>query len=276
MPDEEIIMLLYYTFPLGNEKIFLILQVYSPRRPSTIASEVQIMQNENNESKKKRFAGKGYYIALIACIMAVGISGYVFVKTARSSAVEASAEVTIPPTASAAPSAQSETSAKPSGDQTTASSGQDDLMEDAYETTMGNLDAETVQWPLEGDLLSSFSQEKLTYSQTMGDWRTHEGLDIAAEVGTPVYATQDGSVSAVYEDDFLGTVVVIAHSGDLATRYANLDQETSVAVGDSVSAGQTIGQVGHTALLETAEPDHLHFEVYENGNAVDPLDYLPE
>lgn len=234
------------------------------------------MQNENNESKKKRFAGKGYYIALIACIMAVGISGYVFVKTARSSAVEASAEVTIPPTASAEVSAEPGTSAKPAEDKTTASSAKDDLMEDAYEATMGSVEAETVEWPLEGDLLSSFSQEKLTYSQTMGDWRTHEGLDIAAQVGDPVRATQAGSVSAVYEDDFLGTVVVIAHSGDLATRYANLAQEPDVAVGDTVSAGQTIGQVGHTALLETAEPDHLHFEVYENGKAVDPLDYLPE
>lgn len=149
-------------------------------------------------------------------------------------------------------------------------------MEDAYEATMAEVQPEIVQWPLEGDLLSSFSQEKLTYSQTMGDWRTHEGLDIAAEMGATVYATQSGSVSAVYEDDFLGTVVVISHSGDLATRYANLAEEPCVAVGDSVSAGDTIGYVGHTALLETAEPDHLHFEVYENGSAVDPLEYLPE
>lgn len=228
------------------------------------------MQNENNE-KKSRFAGKGYYIALIACIMAVGISGYVFVKTVRSSAVETSAAASIPPTASQ--SAKPGSSEKPSGDEA-AASAQEDLMEDAYEATAAADD--TVTWPLEGDVLSSFSQEKLTYSQTMGDWRTHEGLDIAAEAGAPVSATQAGSVTAVYEDDFLGTVVVVSHSGDLATRYANLAEEPTVAVGDTVDAGQTIGYVGDTALLETAEPAHLHFEVYENGNAVDPLDYLPE
>lgn len=228
------------------------------------------MQNENNE-KKSRFAGKGYYIALIACIMAVGISGYVFVKTVRSSAVETSAAASIPPTASQ--SAKPGSSEKPSGDEA-AASAQEDLMEDAYEATAAADD--TVIWPLEGDVLSSFSQEKLTYSQTMGDWRTHEGLDIAAEAGAPVSATQAGSVTAVYEDDFLGTVVVVSHSGDLATRYANLAEEPTVAVGDTVDAGQTIGYVGDTALLETAEPAHLHFEVYENGNAVDPLDYLPE
>ena len=228
------------------------------------------MQNENNE-KKSRFAGKGYYIALIACIMAVGISGYVFVKTVRSSAVETSAAASIPPTASQ--SAKPGSSEKPSSDEA-AASAQEDLMEDAYEATAAADD--TVTWPLEGDVLSSFSQEKLTYSQTMGDWRTHEGLDIAAEAGAPVSATQAGSVTAVYEDDFLGTVVVVSHSGDLATRYANLAEEPTVAVGDTVDAGQTIGYVGDTALLETAEPAHLHFEVYENGKAVDPLAYLPE
>lgn len=230
------------------------------------------MQNENNE-KKSRFAGKGYYIALIACIMAVGISGYVFVKTVRSSAVETSAAASIPPTASQ--SAKPGSSEKPSGDEATASA-QEDLMEDAYETTANTVTPEAVTWPLEGDVLSSFSQEKLTYSQTMGDWRTHEGLDIAAKTGSPVAATQAGTVSAVYEDDFLGTVVVVSHSGDLATRYANLAEEPTVAVGDTVAAGQTLGYVGDTALLETAEPAHLHFEVYEKGKAVDPLDYLPE
>lgn len=75
------------------------------------------MQNEN-ESKKKRFAGKGYYIALIACIAAVGISGYVFVQTVRDSAVETSAAVTISPAVSqeaeSAVSEQSKTDGKDS------------------------------------------------------------------------------------------------------------------------------------------------------------------
>ncbi len=238
------------------------------------------MQNENN---KKRFAGKGYYIALIACIAAVGISGYVFVKTARDSATEAVetvAEATISPAATSktapsatAPAVSPSTSPSASADK----SAKTDRMEDAYEETMAetSVDAD-VSWPLEGDVLATFSQDTLTYSQTMADWRTHEGLDIAAEAGALVSATQDGTVTAVYEDDYLGTVVVVSHSGDLATLYANLAETPSVAVGDTVTAGQTIGQVGGTALLETADPDHLHFEVFAGGSAMDPLDYLPE
>lgn len=246
------------------------------------------MQNEN-ESKKKRFAGKGYYIALIACIAAVGISGYVFVKTVRSSAVETSAAVTISPEVSqeaeSAVSEKSKTeskSGKTKDSKETAAeasaepsdSRKADRMEDAYEATLAQ--GAGITWPLQGDVTATFSQDTLTYSQTMADWRTHEGLDIAASDGAAVCATQDGTVTAVYEDDFLGNVVVVSHSGDLATLYANLEAEPVVAVGDKVTAGQTLGNVGSSALLETAEASHLHFEVYENGAAVDPMEYLPD
>lgn len=243
------------------------------------------MQEENN---KKRFAGKGYYIALIACIAAVGISGYVFVKTVRDSAVETSAAVTISPAVTQeAESAVSEQAKskddKKTKDKETAAEASPaasdnakkaDRMEDAYEATMAE-GSVTVKWPLQGDVTATFSQQELTYSQTMADWRTHEGLDITAEAGQTVSATQGGTVTAVYQDDFLGNVVVVSHSGDLATLYANLEAEPAVAVGDTVTAGQALGQVGNSALLETAEPSHLHFEVFENGNAVDPLGYLP-
>lgn len=235
------------------------------------------MQNEN---KKKRFAGKGYYIALIACIAAVGISGYVFVKTARDSAVEASAPADISPAVSdsaaentKAPK-QTEASASPSASPKAAA--QTDNMEDAYEETMGEAEIpDAAQWPLQGEVLGTFSQDTLTYSRTMADWRTHEGLDIAADQGAPVLAAEKGTVTAVYTDDYLGSVVVVSHGNDISTLYANLTETPSVSVGDTVSAGQTLGQVGNTALLETAEPSHLHFEVFSGGEAIDPLSYLP-
>jgi murein DD-endopeptidase MepM/ murein hydrolase activator NlpD len=228
----------------------------------TIALEVQQMQNEN---QKKRFAGRGYYIALIACIAAVGISGYVFVKTAQKSAqetVETVAAVTVSPSPTVYPSAEP--------------SAEADQMEDSYEEIAADTsEADTVQWPVQGTITARFSQDTLTYSQTMADWRTHEGLDIAADTGTDVTCTQSGTVTAVYQDDLLGNVVVVSHNGNLATCYANLS-ETAVSEGDTVSAGDLLGQVGTSALLEVAEPSHLHFEVFSQGLAVDPLDYLPE
>ena len=233
------------------------------------------MQNENN---KKRFAGKGYYIALIACIAAVGISGYVFVKTAQDSAVEASAVVSTMPSATAESGTESGTETTPSqdaGKETAAA--ETDEMGDSYEETMAQADLTVAaMWPLEGDVVATFSQDTLTYSQTMADWRTHEGLDIAATQGDLVCAVQDGTVTAVYEDDYLGSVVVVSHAGDVSTLYANLTETPSVVVGQAVSAGDVVGQVGNTALLEKTEADHLHFEVFCGGEATDPLAYLPE
>ncbi len=229
------------------------------------------MQNDNN---KKRFAGKGYYIALIACLAAVGISGYVFVRTARNSALEASASASISPAPSQAVSEAPSASRAPKS--TADSAAASDNMEDSYESTIGTEETDTMQWPLEGQVLSSFSRDTLTYSQTMADWRTHEGLDIAAEADAPVMAAQSGTVTAVYEDDFLGSVVVVSHNDECSTLYANLAKAPSVSVGDTVSAGDVIGHVGDTALLETKEPSHLHFEVFAAGNPVDPLDYLPK
>lgn len=226
------------------------------------------MQNENEP--KKRFAGKGYYIALIACLAAVGVSGYVFVKTARDSAVETSAAATVPPAVSA--SAQPETAATP---KVSEKPSVKDPMEDSREETMAEAQADPVVWPMQGDILASYSRETLTYSATMADWRTHEGLDIAAEAGDPVCAAQSGTVTAIYEDDFLGNVVVVSHADDVSTLYANLDGDIAVTVGQDVDAGDTLGQVGHSALLETADPDHLHFAVFRSGEPADPLSYLP-
>ena len=228
------------------------------------------MQHDNN---KKRFAGKGYYIALIACLAAVGISGYVFVQTARDSALEASASATISPAPSAAVSNPPTTAQKPKPPADSAAAS--DKREDSYEAAIASEEGEAMQWPLEGQVLSSFSRDTLTYSQTMADWRTHEGLDIAAEADSPVMAAQSGTVTAVYEDDFLGSVVVVSHDDDCSTLYANLAKAPEVSVGDTVSAGDVIGRVGGTALLETKEPDHLHFEVFSAGTPVDPMDYLP-
>ena len=208
--------------------------------------------------------GKGYYIALIACLAAVGISGYVFVRTAQDSAVETIAET--PP---AVTEYQGQTTPVPS-DKVPAA---EDPMEDAYEDTMA---ADEVAWPLKGNVTATFSLDTLTYSQTMNDWRTHQGLDIAATMGDLVTATQDGTVTAVYEDDFLGTVVVVSHSGDLATLYGNLMDSTAVAVGDTVHCGQNLGQVGNSALLEAGDEPHLHFEVFSQGQHMDPMEYLPQ
>ena len=116
--------------------------------------------------------------------------------------------------------------------------------------------------------------EVLSYNPTTRDWRVHNGIDIAAEPGTEVCAAADGTVYTVYEDETMGTTVVIRHDGGYVTKYASLAAEVSVSAGQSVKAGDVIGTVGCTALLETAIGDHLHFSVTCDGESMDPNDFL--
>ena len=131
-------------------------------------------------------------------------------------------------------------------------------------------------WPVKGEILSGFSLEALCYDETMGDFRTHSGVDIAAAEGTRVMAIADGTVEDVYSDPWMGTTVLVSHPGGLESMYCNLTSEPGVAKGDSVTCGQVLGMVGNTTLAEAGMSSHLHLEMRENGTSVDPVNYLPE
>lgn len=128
--------------------------------------------------------------------------------------------------------------------------------------------------PLIGETVAAFSMETLAYSETLGDWRTHNGVDIAAPLGTKVCAASAGTVTDVRDDDLMGTTVVIAHDDGCDTIYANLQATPTVNVGEHVTAGQVIGSVGKTALSETSLPTHLHFAVTRDGEFIDPAEYV--
>jgi murein DD-endopeptidase MepM/ murein hydrolase activator NlpD len=95
----------------------------------------------------------------------------------------------------------------------------------------------------------------------------NEGIDIAADAGTPVRAAEGGTVAAITRDTEGVPIVVVRHAQGLLTVYAGVDDLT-VARGDSVSRGQTIARV------RAGEPSFLHFEVRQGVEAVDPGDYI--
>lgn len=130
--------------------------------------------------------------------------------------------------------------------------------------------------PVSGSIITAHSLTELVFSPTMQDYRTHNGVDIAAEVGTAVVSYTDGEVTAVYNDTFYGTVVEIKHDGNLTTLYANLEENLAegISVGAPVKAGQSIGTVGSTAIIESATQPHLHFQVSVGSKNVDPQIYL--
>ena len=128
--------------------------------------------------------------------------------------------------------------------------------------------------PLNGETVAAFSVDTLAYNETLGDWRTHDGIDIAADVGTPVLAACSGTVTAVTEDDLLGTCVTITHDGGYESTYANLQSVPTVGEGQYVSVGQIIGSVGTTSLIEAGSTPHLHFAVKRGGVSIDPKEFL--
>ncbi len=229
--------------------------------------------------------GKGFYIVLALCIAAIGVSGWVLFSNLLpeqpESPVGGTASITVTPTPrpTATPAAtvipeKPKVTATPRPASTPAAAVTTPAP--AVQPTQTPQSAPTsLAWPLQGEILTGHSVETLVYDITMGDWRTHTGLDIAASVGDKVHAPAAGVVTAVTEDVMLGTTVVIDHGGTVSSICANLAEVPTVAVGDTVSVGDIIGSVGETAIAESALPSHLHFSVTRGGEPVDPMELLP-
>ena len=210
--------------------------------------------------------GRGFYIVMILCAAIIGVSIWSLLQKpempipdepefdevlSEVSPVEYEPEETIAPieTEDAAPE------------------------EEPIEETVSEVKA---VWPVEGEIQRDYCMDALQYDPTMSDWRTHDGVDLSAEIGTKVLAVQAGMVLRVYSDDLYGATVVIDHGNGLVISYANLEQIPTVYEGDTVSAGDVIGSVGDTAKCESLQEGHLHLSAELNGESVSPMDYLPK
>ena len=123
--------------------------------------------------------------------------------------------------------------------------------------------------PVSGRVLNSYSGDELVYSKTLGDWRTHNGVDYAAEKGAEVAAPAAGKVVETGTDDKWGPVVAIEDESGRVWRVCGT-ADAKVKKGDTVSAGQTIGKVGSVSC-ECAEESHIHLEVMQDGRYLDPV-----
>jgi murein DD-endopeptidase MepM/ murein hydrolase activator NlpD len=118
--------------------------------------------------------------------------------------------------------------------------------------------------PVNGVMTSTFGPRKHPILKTV---RIHKGVDWMAPTGTPVFAAFDGEIAFQGDGGGYGNLVRISHGSGRETRYAHLQRFNS-KMGASVKAGEVIGYVGTTGL---STGPHLHFELYEGGEAIDPL-----
>lgn len=132
--------------------------------------------------------------------------------------------------------------------------------------------------PVTGTLAKGHDSTIQVWSDTMGDYRVHLGVDIATEENAPVFAAADGVVAKVWDDALMGRCVAISHGDEIFTFYKNLDPVLSEGIQQDaeIKCGQQIGRVGESAIAELADQPHLHIEMTVNGLAVDPIDYFSE
>lgn len=229
------------------------------------------------ENKWRSILGNaGFYVTMAVCLLVVGVSGYFLLfgsEETPAPETEPPAETTVTAPAPIPEEPEEAPVVETISPEPVAETPPMPEVEIDDTPVMAEAPRLTVS-PLQGEVLTAFSVDKLVYNATLEDWRTHDGVDISAGLGDAVLAACSGTVAAVTNDALMGTTVTISHDGGYQTTYANLQADPAVEKGDAVSAGQIIGAVGDTAAAEAAQSPHLHFSVTKDGDAVDPDEFL--
>ena len=247
---------------------------------------------DNHNSKFSRFlAGKGFYAALAVCLIGTSAAAWAALDSAQPSIAEQSSDISLSSSAAsdapvnapvedvAVPAeagpeipAVTESAAPVVSPAETESvpvqANQEEVI--VVDTLLPAQEPIAFVMPIEGEVSGVFSEGELVRNLTLGEWRTHDGIDIRAEKGSPVRAAADGVVSKVYDDPMWGTVVEITHDDGFTSITSGLDPAVAVSQGDSVRAEDTIGVVG-SVLAEISMESHIHFGMKENGSWIDPL-----
>lgn len=248
--------------------------------------------NSRGSGKKLEgfFTGKGFYIVLFLCAAVIGVSAWMMATgnetmendPVRNNSVNLDDKrvetVIVPAQSGTAETGALEADAPEVNTEGLAENAEvqdSEAVAAVEEQPVVEAAAPIYVWPVAGQVERAHSSDTLSYDQTLRDWRTHEGIDIIAELGAPVVAAHSGSVESIVQDSLYGTVVTVSHGDGTRTIYANLAENPPVTVGDWIDCGMTIGSVGSTALCEISQTSHLHFAITVNGTAADPMDYLP-
>ena len=247
------------------------------------------------EQIKKFLRSRGFTLALLACLVAAAAAGVWAVRTVRDELKKSYDDLTTPqeepapepqltldpqeddvwqqPVTDAAESAANVPKPASSASSSGAQSGsglvhEPSALQGASSPASSSAAPASTQ-PVSGRVLNAYSGDELVYSSTLGDWRTHNGVDYAADKGAEVTAPAAGKVVETGTDDKWGPVVAIEDASGRIWRVCGTT-DARVKKGDTVSAGQTIGKVGSVSC-ECAEESHIHLEVMEGEKYLDPI-----
>ena len=128
--------------------------------------------------------------------------------------------------------------------------------------------------PVSGTVLNEYSASSVFYNQSLNKYQTHEAMDFVSETDSNVYASSNGKVKEIDYNMLDGYYVVLEHEDGIVTKYCSLSGETTLKVGDTVKGGDVIETMSDSMGSECLDGVHLHFEVYRNGELINPLEVL--
>lgn len=227
------------------------------------------IHKEGPSRVKKFLTGNGFYLSLALCVIAVaGVAVATFTGrlgsqlSSQNKNTNSSQSQPADKPATGIPDDRSKTTASTAAHSSTTSSGN--------EKPAANTTAESVLYvlPLSNTVLKPFSNGQPAYSQTMADFRLHNGTDFSGKEGDTVMAVTDGTVTAVSTDALWGDTVEMDHGFGVKAVYRGV--KATVKKGDTVKAGKAIGTL--TSIpCEKADGPHLHLELTADGKLLDPV-----
>lgn len=228
------------------------------------------MKKQNFAKLKNALKGKGFIFALVLCVAAVGVATYIAYDGAVS-------RLGITEGTEAATDGFQEEALGAGGNQT--GIPKDEAPVSTTESTEAannffDAKAPRVMPVKDSTIINGYSNGELVKSETLGTWQTHDGIDLAAPLGTIVQSCTTGTVTEIYEDAQWGICVVIDHKDGNVGYYFGLDKSVDVTVGQEMLSGEAIGKVGNTAEIECLLEPHLHFAVKSDGEFVNPEEYI--
>ena len=242
----------------------------------------------NKNSKIAKFiSGKGFYVALAICLVSAGAASWIAVDRTLSGLENNASDIQMLnsntgffETSGSTDVGKHTSNIKKEPPKTSSTSSQQPTQSaSSADTTVKVEPSQTQQkqyfmLPVSGEIQQEYSNRELVKSVTMGDWRTHNGVDIACEINSTVRCFSDGTVTDVIEDKLWGTTVKMEHPNGYVSVYCGLNSELNVKKGDEIEIGQIIGTTGNTSVIEIGQEPHLHFEVLKDGSRIDPEQFF--
>ncbi len=249
----------------------------------------------SNNRLNRFLNGKGFYFVLGVCMIAIGVSAWTAIDKASAPSDNILSSDTAEQNSKEEPF-DFEKEAKANKEQSGIEDERDEInsreqeesKENSYEKEQSSKEEQSSStlekpeveplasyfvFPIQGEVIKKFSASEVQYSVTFNDMRLHKGVDIKAVAGSEVKSAGDGKILEVKKDPDLGYTVKIDHGNGITVLYAGLQKEISVKENEVVLAGATLGKLG-TVNNECLDAPHLHLEFFNNGEAVDPLNYL--